>query len=98
MFDLLWHVKGDGNNQGPQGLRIAWEKQGFSKTQAVVLELMTRMPNQGKGYAVHINNLFTSLKLLSTLQQYGIGAAGTVRTGQTRREVNNENRQRAKLT
>ena len=52
------------------------------------------MPNQGKGYAVHINNLFTSLKLLSTLQQYGIGAAGTVRTGHTQREVNDEKRQR----
>ena len=52
------------------------------------------MPNQGKGHAVHLDNLFTSSKLLTTLQQYGIGAAGTVWTGQTRREVNNENRQR----
>ncbi len=42
---------------------------------------MTRMPNQGMGYTVHLDNLFTSLKLLTTLQQYGIGAAGTVRTG-----------------
>jgi hypothetical protein len=55
---------------------------------------MTRMPNQGKGYAVHLDNLFTSSNLLTTLRQYGIGAAGTVRTGQTRREVNDENRQR----
>ncbi len=94
VFDLLWHVKGDGKDEGPQGLRTAWEKQGFSKTQAVVLELMTRMPNQGKGHAVHLDNLFTSSKLLTTLRQYGIGAAGTVRTGQTRREVNNEKRQR----
>ena len=55
---------------------------------------MTRMPNQGKGHAVHLDNLFTSSKLLTTLRQYGIGAAGTVRTGKTRREVNDEQRQR----
>ena len=83
VFDILWHVKGDGKDEGPQGLQKAWEKQGFSKTQAVVLELMTRMPNRGKGHAVHLDNLFTSSKLLTTLRQYGIGAAGTVRTGQT---------------
>jgi len=93
VFDLLWHVKGDGKDEGPQGLRATWEKQGFSKTQAVVLELMSRMPNQGKGHAVHLDNLFTSSKLLTTLRQKGIGAAGTVRTGQTRREVNDEKRQ-----
>ena len=52
------------------------------------------MPNQGKGHAVHLDNLFTSSKLLTTLRQRGIGAAGTVRTGQTRREANDENRQR----
>ncbi len=51
------------------------------------------MPNQGKGHAVHLDNLFTSLKLLTTLQQYGVRAAGTVRTGQTRREVNDKKRQ-----
>ena len=52
-FDLLWHVKGDKKDQGPQGRRTIWEERGFSKTQAVVLELMTRMPNGGKGHAVH---------------------------------------------
>ena len=41
VFDLLWHVKGDEKDEGPQGLRTIWEKQGFSRTQAVVLELMT---------------------------------------------------------
>ena len=78
MFDLLWHVKGDGKDQGPQGLRTIWEKKGFSKTQAVVLELMTQMPNQGKGYAVYLDNLFTSSKLLTILREYGVRAAGTV--------------------
>ena len=94
VFDLLWHVRGDGKDEGPQGLRTIWKEQGFSRTQSVVLELMTRMPNGGKGHAVHLDNLFTSSKLLTTLRQYGIGAAGTVRTGQTWREVNDEQRQR----
>ena len=97
VFDLLWHVKGDKKDQGPQGLRSIWEEKGFSKTQAVVLELMTRMPNGGKGHAVHIDNLFTSSKLLSTLRDYGIGAAGTVRTSKTKREENEEKREKQQL-
>ena len=97
VFDLLWHVKGDKKDQGPQGLRTIWEEKGFSKTQAVVLELMTRMPNGGKGHAVHIDNLFTSSKLLSTLRDYGIGAAGTVRTSRTKREENEEKREKQEL-
>ena len=95
--NLLWHVKGDKKDQGPQGLRKIWEEKGFSKTQAVVLELMTRMPNGGKGHAVHIDNLFTSSKLLSTLRDYGIGAAGTVRTSKTKREENEEKREKQEL-
>ena len=90
VLDLLWHVKGDGKDQGPQGLSKTWEEKGFSKTQSVVLELMTRMPNKGKGHVVHLDNLFTSSKLLSTLRDYGIGANGTVRTGRTKREENKE--------
>jgi hypothetical protein len=97
VLDLLWHVKGDGQDQGPQGLRTTWEEQGFSRTQAVVLELMTRMPNEGKGHAVWLDNLFTSSKLLTTLRNYGIGAAGTVRTGRTKREENEERKQREEL-
>jgi len=80
VLDLLWHVRGDGKDQGPQGLRTTWKEQGFSKTQAVVLELITRIPNGGKRHTVWLDNLFTSSKLLSTLRNYGIGAAGTVRT------------------
>ncbi len=57
---------------------MTWEKQGFSKTQAVVLELITQMLNQGKGHAIHLDNFFTSSKLLITLQEYSIGAASTV--------------------
>ena len=97
VLDLLWHVKGDGQNQGPQGLRTTWREQGFSKTQAVVLELMTKMPNEGRGHTVWLDNLFTSSKLLTTLRNYGIGAAGTVRTGRTKREENEEMKQREEL-
>jgi hypothetical protein len=93
VLDLLWHVRGDGKDQGPQGLRATWKKLGFSRTQAVVLELMTRMPNKGKGHTVWLDNLFTSSKLLTTLRNYGIGAAGTVRTGQTKREEIEEKKQ-----
>jgi len=51
---------------------------------------MTRMLNEGKGYIIYLDNLFTSLKLLSTLRDYGIGRAGTVRTSKTKREENKE--------
>jgi hypothetical protein len=61
VFDLLWHVKGDGKDQGPQGFRTTWEKKGFSKTQAVVPELVTRMPNRGKGHTVHLDNTWKPL-------------------------------------
>lgn len=54
---------------------------------------MTRISNGGKGYTVQLDNLFTSSKLLSILRSYGIGAAGTIRTGQTKREENKEKRQ-----
>ncbi len=97
VLDLLWHVRGDGKDQGPQGLRTTWKELGFSRTQAVVLELMTRMPNGGKGHTVWLDNLFTSSKLLATLRDYGIGAAGTVRTGQTKREEGEERRQEKEI-
>jgi hypothetical protein len=97
VLNLLWHVKGDSRDQGPQGLRTIWEEQGFSRTQAVVLELMTRMPNEGKGHSVWLDNLFTSSKLLTTLRNHGIGAAGTVRTSRTKREENEEKRQQEEL-
>ncbi len=54
---------------------------------------MTWILNQGKGHAVHLDNLFTSSKLLTILQEYGVRAASTIWTGQTWREVNNEKTQ-----
>jgi succinate dehydrogenase/fumarate reductase flavoprotein subunit len=58
---------------------------------------MTRMSNEGKGHTVWLDNLFTSSKLLTTLRNYGVGAAGTVRTGQTKREETEEKRQEKEI-
>ena len=85
-MDFLWHRKGDKPSQGPQGLQFKWKEQGFCATQAVVLELVTRMRNSGQNHIIWLDNLFTSARLLATLREMGIGAAGTVRTGQTARE------------
>ena len=88
ILDFLWHRRGDKPSQGPQGLQSKWKEQGFCPTQAVVLELVTRMRNSGQNHTVWLDNLFTTSRLLSTLRDLGIGAAGTVRTGQTAREEN----------
>ena len=63
-----------------------WTKEkGFLKTQAVVLNLLLQKLN-GKQYfnknkhIIWLNNLFTSVKLLSQLCKEGIRAAGTVQT------------------
>ena len=53
---------------------------------------MTRLLNKEKGHTVFLDNLFISLKLLSTLRKYSIKATGTVRTSKTKREENKEKR------
>jgi transposase IS4-like protein len=85
-FDWLWHARGSNKRDGPQGLDRVWVDEGFSATQAVVLTLMRRMENQGFGYTVWLDNLFTSARLLKRLRDFGIGGAGTVRTTKTKRE------------
>jgi hypothetical protein len=61
-------------------------EKGFTKTEAVVLTLMSWLPNGGKGTVVYLDNLFTSSRLLRELRHMGIGACGTTRTSTTRRE------------
>jgi transposase IS4-like protein len=90
VFDWLWHARGSGKQDGPQGLDRAWIDEGFSATQAVVLTLMRRMDNQGRGHSVWLDNLFTSARLLKRLRDLGIGGAGTVRTTKTKREEKEE--------
>jgi len=91
VLDWLWHAKGD--KKGPVNLNKAFLNEGFTKTQAVVLDLLTqrndvtneRLYPPGK-HVVWLDNLFSSVKLFERLRELGIGAAGTVRTTRTRRE------------
>jgi hypothetical protein len=93
VLDFLWHVRGDNKGQGPQGLKPEWNavktskgKRQFPPTQQVVLELVSRMPNEGKHHCVWLDNLFTSEPLLLFLREREVGGAGTVRTGATKAE------------
>ena len=86
VLDFMWHACGSKNHDGPQNLDPQWQKLGFSATQSVVLTLVRRMENEGRGHIVWIDNLFTSGRLLKTLRGLEIGGAGTVRTTKTQRE------------
>jgi hypothetical protein len=88
VFDFLWLRRGIKPYQGPQGLRKFWQEHGFAKTQSVVLELVLRMSDQGQSHVIWLDNLFTTQELLSFLRENHVGAAGTVRTGPTKREMN----------
>lgn len=88
----MWHAKGA--NEGPVDLDASFtQDEGFSKTQAAVLDLLLQedASTGQRLYAPHkhivwLDNLFTSVKLLERLRELGIGAVGTVRTTRTRRE------------
>jgi Transposase IS4 len=93
VLDFLWHVRGSNSGQGPQGLKPEWDaiktnagKRQFPPTQQVVLELLSRMPNEGRHHCVWLDNLFTSEALLLFLREREIGGAGTVRMGGTKAE------------
>ena len=87
----MWHAKG--NTKGPVNLDQSFIEEGFSKTQAVVLNLLLQNdaktnkrlypPNK---HVVWLDNLFTSIKLLTKLRGLGIRAAGTVQTTKTQRK------------
>ena len=63
------------------------KKLGFSKTQAVVLDLLSQHRiSDDFQHIVWLDNLFTSSRLLTQLEDDGFGAAGTVRTTRTKRE------------
>jgi len=93
VVDWMYHSKGEGIDKGPHNLDVErWVKGlGFSKTQAVVLDLVSRLlhttPSSSSRFIVWLDNLFTSVKLLSQLKKLGVGAAGTVRTTNTKREL-----------
>lgn len=77
----MWHAKGE-------DLDNFWiEDLGFSKTQAVVFDLVKQQGISNKAiYIIWIDNLFTSAKLLAQLKQEGFGAAGIIRTTKIARE------------
>ena len=86
VLDWMHHAKGEKN--GPVDLEDYWTKWlGFSKTEAVVLDLVTQEGICSKNkHIVWLDNLFTSTRLLQQLKEEGFGAAGTVRTTKTARE------------
>jgi len=70
ILDFMWHAKGD--KKGPVDLDKSFLDEGFSKTQAVVLDLLLqkdaktdeRLYPPGQ-HVVWLDNLFTSVKLLT---------------------------------
>ena len=97
LLGWLFHQKGSRPQDGPVDVDRFWiEKENgycFSKTQAVVLDLLLQEDGTGKRWLqpgkhiVWLDNLFTSIQLFTTLRLLGIGAAGTVRTTTTKREI-----------
>ena len=102
VLDWMYHTKGD--KAGPVDLDDFQTKDlGFSKTQAVVLDLVSQPGIRNDNfYIIWLDNLFTSASLLIQLKKEGFGGAGTVRISKTAREEVEEKsgttmqRQRAK--
>ena len=92
ILDWMWHTKGKNKYDGPVDLDRIWvDEEGFSKTQAVVLDLVKQQGIKDDfSHIVWMDNLFTSARLLSALKEEGFGAAGTVRTTKTTREEEEE--------
>ena len=90
VLDWLYHAKGD--RAGPVDLDDFWtEDLGFSKTQAVVLDLVKQQGIVDNfQHIIWLDNLFTFSRLLRQLKAEGFGAAGTVRTQKTVREIKEE--------
>jgi hypothetical protein len=88
VIDWLYHRKG--NNYGPINLDTRWLKQGFTKTEAVPLTLVSHVSEKLRGSVVYLDNLFTSTRLCRELRGLGVGACGTVRMSKTAREEYDE--------
>ena len=88
ILDWMFHAKGRNRGEGPQDLDDYWtEYLGFTQTQAVVLDLVSQDGiSKDHFHIIWLDNLFTSARLLTQLQEEGFGATGTVRTSTTRRE------------
>jgi hypothetical protein len=80
-LDWVFHRKGS-KSRGPDLSRGPWDiarpkELGSNSSSAVCAYLMARLPDQGKGFVVYLDNLFTTTKLLSYGRQRGWGATGT---------------------
>ena len=75
-------------NAGPGIWTISGQKDlGFSKTQAVVFDIVKQQGLSNKAtHIIWMDNLFTSAKLLTQLKEEGFGSARTFRTTNTARE------------
>ena len=80
VLDWMFYAQGDKN--GPVNLddwRTMWP--GFSKTQAVVLDLVSQEGiSKNNNHVIWLDNLFTFTSLLTVLKKEGFGGAGTIRT------------------
>ena len=66
MLDWLFYAKGQNRGDGPQDLDDYWtDWLGFTKTQAVVLDLVTQKGiNKDYFYIIWLDNLFILARLL----------------------------------
>ncbi|EKG08982.1 Pectate lyase catalytic [Macrophomina phaseolina MS6] len=87
------------NGEGPWDLDEYYTDEQYeinlTQTAAVVPDLVAQLcphelPFDSPKYIVWIDNLLTSARLMTTLRNENIGAAGTVRMGKTQREKNEE--------
>ena len=88
VLDWLFHAKGSGKCDGSQDLDDFWtDDLRFSRIQAVVLDLLSQEGiAKDHSHIVWLDNLFTSARLLSQLNNKGFEAAGTVRIISTSRK------------
>ena len=88
VLDWMYHAKGRNSGEGPQDLDDYWtEDLGFTQTQVVVLDLVSQEGiSKDHFHTIWLDNLFTSARLLTQVEEEGFRAAGTVRTSTTRRE------------
>lgn len=81
-WDWVYHRKGTKKNDPARGQLGPWQIHqpralGANTSSAVVAHMMGRLPNQGKGHVVYLDNLFTNIKLLRYGRERGWGATGT---------------------
>lgn len=104
-YCLNWrfHTKGSKAGDGPYKLSPYWRSEGFNPTHAVVADMALDYRDSGASesererllpagkHVIWLDNLFTTIKLLERLRRDGVGAAGTVRTSSTPRELKEAN-------